>query len=131
MATLFEAGVSRGPRCSLHVPEAPMRKSNFSTYDAIGFEVDHCLVEYQSAYKKEVFNCFVQGLKDKGYVIEEQGGEFEMQDSLWDIAQGTVLHLDANSVILSGYRGPKQLTGKEVEAMYGKERLFTFEKEHG
>ena len=40
-------------------------------YDAIGFEADHCLVEFnRPAYKELTVKCYLDGLKELNYPID-------------------------------------------------------------
>ena len=42
-----------------------------TVYDAIGFEVDHCLVEFKKpAYKELTVKCYLDGLKELNYPID-------------------------------------------------------------
>jgi hypothetical protein len=101
-------------------------------YDAIGFDVDHCLAKFNV---EEVSKLLIKGhldeLKEKfnGYKYMK---EFDWKEKIylfvncavWDIDTGVVLTLGENKEITHAIKGFNVLSMPQIKGMYGDPPIF-------
>ena len=100
---------------------------DLSTYDAIGFEVDNCLVRYHmKPLTKLIIDALLTDLvtefKYPQEVLQfnyERMLGYYLNYAVWDIERGTVLKLTNNCEVVQAVHGTNILTPEHMEKLYG------------
>ena len=112
-----------------------LKKINLSiidSYDAIGLDVDHTLINYkQSALHKMTFRVFATYLiQHHNFPIEllqisEEELKLYIECEIIDYKEGLIMKLGSNLEVLVAFRGFTKLSEEEICKIYGKEKIFT------
>jgi hypothetical protein len=100
--------------------------SLISDYDAIGFEIDHCLVKYNnSMLTADTVISYLKDLnKNHSYPTEvtkftEKLMSVFTNNIVWDIKHGLLLKIIEGKIITHAVRGFKPLSEKQIIEIYG------------
>lgn len=106
-------------------PDLKMRDTfSFSDYDAIGFDLDHCICRYNLP---ELFQLVYDLLTD--YLVKQSSlptellktpfdADFVMKGLFLDLHRGNVLKIDSNGKILAASHGTKRMRKEEIAKTY-------------
>jgi len=90
-------------------------------YDVIGFDIDHCLVQYNvpNLYRMTYHGLVDTLIKDRDYPksmheLTEEQFNFPMNGAICDFETGCSLKLGADNTILRAYHGFRRLSLEEV-----------------
>eukprot|EP00826_Nyctotherus_ovalis_P019377 TRINITY_DN1596_c0_g1_i2.p1 TRINITY_DN1596_c0_g1~~TRINITY_DN1596_c0_g1_i2.p1 ORF type:complete len:364 (-),score=112.70 TRINITY_DN1596_c0_g1_i2:809-1900(-) len=104
--------------------EASVR--SLDAYDVIGFDVDHCLVQYNvpSLYRMTYHGLVDTLIKDKGYPksmheLTEVQMNFPMNGTICDYKHGCMVKLSPDNEVLRAYKGFRRLGPEELREIYG------------
>jgi hypothetical protein len=101
-------------------------------YDAIGFDVDHCLVKYNvKETTKLMIRCHLAELHENfDYPAEILDFDYERDlrvctnNVVWDVQHGTILKLVEGKFISHAICGFEKLDKNQIESIYGWKRIF-------
>eukprot|EP00825_Cyclidium_porcatum_P045925 TRINITY_DN7107_c0_g1_i3.p1 TRINITY_DN7107_c0_g1~~TRINITY_DN7107_c0_g1_i3.p1 ORF type:complete len:411 (-),score=53.34 TRINITY_DN7107_c0_g1_i3:461-1693(-) len=100
---------------------------NINQYDALGFDIDMCLVRYKVIpITKLTYKAFMSTLiSEKNYPKElleltDDDMAISLNYCILDLKNGNLLKLDEDKNVLKAYHGYKQLTTSQIIQCYGK-----------
>jgi hypothetical protein len=106
-------------------------KPDLFDYDAVGFELDGCLVKYNIVEtSKLIIKCHLEELHSMGYPKAVLDFDYTnnlglcFKNAVWDIQHGTVLKLVECREITHAVRGFAPLEMKEITDLYGDPPMF-------
>jgi len=86
--------------------------NSLDNYDVIGFDVDHCLVQYNvpNLHKMTYFGLCNTLIKDKNYPncikeLSEEKLNFPLNAAICDFLNGYTIKMGENGLILRAYKG--------------------------
>jgi hypothetical protein len=100
-------------------------------FDVIGFDVEHSLVKFNVRELSKLFITeHLKALVPLGYPQEICEFDFNnlgvcLNNTIWDIKNGTILKLGEGKRILTAIKGFNKLSDQEISAIYGEAHIFT------
>ncbi|XP_065057438.1 5'-nucleotidase domain-containing protein 1-like isoform X2 [Rhopilema esculentum] len=106
-------------------------------YDCFGFDMDHTVVQYHlEAVFKLIYGSFAQYLiEKKGYdkhLLDEKYSrleDFSLRGLTFEIKTGNFVKLRQDGYIIRACHGMTVMSDSEIEACYGKERIWKYFKD--
>lgn len=105
---------------------------NFMKYDAIGFDLDHTICQYNlENIMKLQYRLLVSYLVTKGYPAEIFSKELTKEDIdfiqrglFLDFNRGNILYVSEDGTIVKGSHGSRDLSDSEIIEMYGNSKKW-------
>ena len=127
-------GFIERPKTGLSIPRADRvftnRNLRLAQIDWVGFDMDYTIAIYRQKAMDELSVLLsAERLVRKGYpsVLNELDFDtgFPMRGLLVDKKLGNILKLDRHKVVTKGYHGQQELQSKEINELYGQNKLST------